>query len=145
MISNYIITIIVILIIDIIWLYINRVNYNNLIRKVQGSDIQLNLIGTSLSYLCVFAGLFIFVIPLIKNDYNKNKEIYDKEKYKWLFILSLKYGGIFGVIMYGIINATNIAVFRNYDYKMAIIDSFWGFGLYSFASFFLIMLEIYRQ
>ena len=134
--SNYIITIVVILIIDCIWLYTNKNNYNNLVKKIQGFDIQLNLIGTFLSYLCVIAGLFIFSIPMIKYDYEKEKS---------LLLLSIKYGGLMGLIIYGVINATNIAIFKNYNINIAIIDTIWGFVLYSFSAYLFMSLEIYRQ
>lgn len=140
--SNYIITIVVILIIDCIWLYTNKNNYNNLVKKIQGFDIQLNLIGTFLSYLCVIAGLFIFSIPMIKYEYAKEKK---EENHKSLLLLSIKYGGLMGLIIYGVINATNIAIFKNYNINIAIMDTIWGFVLYSFSAYLFMSLEIYRR
>lgn len=141
--SNYIITIVVILVIDCIWLYINKNNYNNLVKKIQGFDIQLNLIGTFLSYLCVIAGLFIFSIPMIKYEYAKQEK--QEEKQKSLILLSIKYGGLMGLIIYGVINATNIAIFKNYNINIAIMDTIWGFALYSFSAYLFMSLEIYRR
>jgi uncharacterized membrane protein len=141
--SNYIIIIVVILVIDCIWLYINKNNYNNLVKKIQGFDIQLNLIGTFLSYLCVIAGLFIFSIPMIKYEYAKQEK--QEEKQKLLILLSIKYGGLMGLIIYGVINATNIAIFKNYNINIAMMDTIWGFVLYSFSAYLFMSLEIYRR
>lgn len=136
MILSYFIVILMILFIDFIWLYINRSNYNNLVKKIQGSDIQLNLIGTGLSYLCVFLALFMFTIPMINNEYEKNKN-------QSLFLLSVKYGGTLGLIIYGVINATNIAIFKNYDVKIAIMDTIWGFVLYTSMAYLFIKLDLH--
>ena len=131
----YIITIIAVLFIDFIWLYLNRSNYNSLVRKVQGSNIQLNFIGTGLSYFCVIAALFLYSIPKIKNEYKKNKN-------QSLLLLSMIHGGTMGIIIYGVINASNIAVFKNYDVYVSIMDTVWGFVIYTFASYFLMTLLI---
>jgi len=139
MLSNYIITIIIILIIDCIWLYLNRNNYNSLVKKIQGFDIELNLFGAILSYLCVITGLFMFSIPMIRQEYKK------ENKRKSLLLLSIKYGGILGLVIYGVFNASNIGIFKNYNIKVALMDTIWGFMLYSFSAYLFISLEIYRQ
>lgn len=131
----YIITILIVLIVDFIWLYINRSNYNLLVRKVQGSNIQLNFIGAALSYSCVLAALFLFSIPTIKREYQNDKN-------KSILGLSMKYGGTMGIIIYGVINASNIAVFKNYDIYISIMDTIWGFVIFTFASYFLMTLLI---
>jgi len=133
---NYIITAIIVLVIDIIWLYLNRKNYNNLVIKIQGSKIQLNLLGALISYPLIIAGLFIFAIPLIKYEYQKNKK-------QSLLLLSLFYGGLLGLVIYGVFNGSNIGIFKNYDLKIAFMDTIWGFCLYSFGSYLFMKLEGY--
>lgn len=134
----YIATIILVLIADFIWLYLNKNNYNLLVTKVQGSPIQLNFIGGVLSYLFLIIGLFVFSIPMITNEYNKNKK-------QSIFLLSMLYGGVLGLIIYGIFNTTNIAIFKNYDIYVAIIDTIWGFFIYTFAAYFLMTLILYKN
>lgn len=134
----YIITIIVVLIADFIWLYLNRNNYNSLVKKVQGTTIQLNFIGGALSYLFIISGLFLFSIPMITNEYNKNKK-------QSLFLLSIMYGGVLGLIIYGVFNTTNMAIFKNYDVSVAIMDTIWGFFIYTFAAYFLMTLKLYKN
>ena len=67
----YILTVIVVLIIDFIWIYLNRNSYNYLVRKVQGTNIQLNFISGAISYVFIMTALFLFSIPMIKNEYKK--------------------------------------------------------------------------
>lgn len=132
----YIIIVIITLIIDFIWIYSNRNNYNLQIKKVQGFDLELNFVGAILSYICVIIGLFLFSFPLILNEYQKNKN-------QSLFLLSLQYGGCLGLIMYGIFNTTNIGLFKNYDVRIAIMDTLWGSFLFTFMSYIYINLHVY--
>jgi len=134
----YIATIIIVLIADFIWLYLNKNNYNSLVTKVQGSTIQLNFIGGALSYLFLIIGLFVFSIPMITNEYNKNKK-------QSLLLLSMLYGGVLGLVIYGVFNTTNIAIFKDYDIYVAIIDTTWGFFIYTFAAYFLMTLILYKN
>lgn len=134
----YIIVIIVVLIADFIWLYLNRNNYNSLVKRVQGTTIQLNFIGGALSYLFIISGLFLFSIPMITNEYNKNKK-------QSLLLLSMKYGGVLGLIIYGVFNTTNMAIFKNYDVSVAIMDTTWGFFIYTFAAYLFMILKLYKN
>jgi len=134
----YIATIIIVLIADFIWLYLNKNNYNSLVTKVQGSTIQLNFIGGALSYLFLIIGLFVFSIPMITNEYNKNKK-------QSLLLLSMLYGGVLGLVIYGVFNTTNMAIFKNYDVSVAIMDTTWGFFIYTFAAYLFMILKLYKN
>jgi uncharacterized membrane protein len=61
-------------------------------------------------------GLFIFVLPNITKENALND--------------SLKYGGLFGLVIYGIFDFTNLALFKNYELSTAIFDVIWGSLLY---------------
>lgn len=120
--------IILILVFDFIWLIVNRNMYNTLVNEIQGSNIKLNFFGGSLAYICIIISLFMFVFPLVKIEYEKNKK-------QSLLLLSLKYGGILGLIIYGIFNGTNIAIFTNYNYIIGLKDTLWGFFNYSIITY----------
>jgi uncharacterized membrane protein len=124
---NYLLITFVILFIDFIWLYINADKYNNLVENIQKSPLSINLIGAFFSYLILIIGLFFFSIPMIKYKLKENKNN--------LFLLSIMYGGGLGLLLYGMFNATNYGLFKNYDYKIALIDSFWGFILLTIGSY----------
>jgi len=128
MLKNYIILIIFILIVDYIWLSLQKPLYNILVRSVQGTDLKMNLIGGILSYICIIASLILFVIPLIKSNLNNNQT-------SNLFGSCLYYGGLLGLLMYGIFNATNLAIFTNYDPKIALMDTLWGATLFTMSTF----------
>jgi uncharacterized membrane protein len=132
--NAYIIITFFILFIDFIWLYLNYNNYNRLVTKVQGSAISINFIGAFLSYITVIIGLFMFSIPMIEYQLQKNKN-------QSLFLLSLIYGGGLGLIMYGIFNATNIGIFKNYEPFVAGLDTLWGTFLFTIGSYLFFLIH----
>ena len=129
---DYIIIIIFILFIDFIWLIINSKNYNYLIEKVQKTQLSINYIGAFFSYLILICGLFFISIPMIKIKLKENNN---------LFLLCLIYGGGLGFLLYGMFNATNYGIFTNYDYKIALLDTFWGFTIFTISSYLFFLIK----
>jgi uncharacterized membrane protein len=41
------------------------------------------------------------------------------------------YGFIYGALIYGVFNGTNVAIFREYSVKTAVTDTLWGGILFS--------------
>jgi uncharacterized membrane protein len=107
--------------------------YNTLVTDIQGSNIKLNFIGGLIAYTCIIISFFMFVFPLVHYEYNKNKK-------QSLFLLSLKYGGILGLVIYGIFNGTNIAIFTNYNYIIGLKDTLWGIFNYSIITYIYMKL-----
>ena len=58
-----------------------------------------------------------------------------------LFILCLLYGGGLGLLLYGMFNATNYGIFTNYNYKIALMDSFWGFTIFTISSYLFFSIK----
>ena len=129
---EYILTIIFILVIDFIWIFSNSKNYNYLVEKVQKTPLSINFIGAILSYITFICGLFFFSIPLIELKLKENKN---------LFILCLIYGGGVGLLLYGMFNATNYGIFTNYNYKIALIDTLWGFSIFTISSYLFFSIK----
>jgi uncharacterized membrane protein len=129
---EYILTTIIALFIDFIWLISNSKNYNYLVEKVQKTPLSINFIGAIFSYIIFMCGLFFFSIPLIEIKLKENKN---------LFFLCLLYGGGLGLLLYGMFNATNYGIFTNYSYKIALMDSFWGFTIFTFSSYLFFSIK----
>jgi uncharacterized membrane protein len=100
-----------------------------LVKKVQGSDMKINRLGAILSYLCVLIAIFCFAIPLI-----------EKTK-KTDFLTCLKYGGGIGFVIYGVFNATNLAIFKNYDPVVALVDTTWGVTLFTLSCYIYFIIK----
>lgn len=108
--------IIVTLLLDIIFLWFISNMASKLILKIQGSRLNVNIFYASIVYifLCVQIYYFIFM-----NNANLTQA----------FIL--------GATTYGIYEFTNMALFKDWDYKMAMIDTLWGGILYSLSTYII--------
>ena len=107
------------LILDFIWLtmFMSK-RYKVMIRDIQGEELKVNMIYAALVYLLMIIGQQVYVKPLIKSK----KDV-------------LIYGGLFGLIVFGIYDLTAGAVIKKWDLKLAIIDILWGVFLFTVSSF----------
>jgi uncharacterized membrane protein len=127
----YVIVVIIVLIADLIWLSLMKPFYQRLVYQVQRMPLTINIVGAVLSYICVIISLLLFSIPLASQSV---------EKRKWHPLLaSFVYGGLLGLIVYGIFNFTNLAIFANYDLKIGLVDTLWGVLLYTLATFIALL------
>lgn len=108
------------LVIDIIWVTSTRSMYANTVKKIQGSSMQLNQTAAVIAYLFVGIAFIGIVVPSLEkcND----------------FATAAWTGALAGIVIYGIFNATNKAMFSNYDTVTAIIDTMWGTTLFAVTS-----------
>lgn len=118
--NKIIISSITLLVLDFCWIGLFMGGqYNRMVPLIQGSKMVMNYYSATLAYLLMIVGLQVFVIPNI----NPRK----------LLTSSLKYGFLFGIILYGVYDLTAGAVFKKWDFKLAIMDILWG-GLVYFLT-----------
>jgi uncharacterized membrane protein len=113
------ITAIVFVIIDSIYLNLIKNYFSNQIISVQGSPIKLNIPATILCYIFLIVGINYFIIK-------PNRSIQDA------FLL--------GIVIYGVFETTNMALFSKWSWLTVIIDTLWGgilFGLTTYIIKFL--------
>jgi uncharacterized membrane protein len=127
---GYIFAIIFLSVIDGVWITFNKSRYNRLVSMVQGSQMKVNLVGALIAYPLMYVGLVFIVFKLIEQDRSKSSSL----------TLSLKYGALFGFIVYGIFNATNYAMFSNYNWLTGIIDTLWGTFAYFITTYVTLQL-----
>ena len=103
--------------------------YSIMIPRIQGSKMETNMISAFFSYFLMIVGLNVFVLP---NLDMKNITIKD----------CLKYGFLFGVVVYGVYDLTAGAVLKNWDMKLGLIDILWGGIVYFLACYGLKFLNV---
>lgn len=120
----------ILLILDFLWLgtYMGK-KYSIMIPRIQGSKMEINMISAFFSYFLMIVGLNVFVLP---NLDIKNITIKD----------CLKYGFLFGVVVYGVYDLTAGAVLKNWDMKLGLIDILWGGIVYFLACYGLKFLNM---
>ena len=106
------------LILDIIWImFVMKNQFGTLVNRVQGKNMKVNPYYAALSYTLMVIGLLVFVLP-------RSTDIKH----------ALLYGASFGVILYGVFDFTNLAIFSDYSLKVAIMDILWGGTVYAIAA-----------
>jgi uncharacterized membrane protein len=92
--------------IDSIYLFnIGKPVFGKTVKSIQGSEMVLNVQAAVFTYVLMAILINYFII-------SQKKSVLDA------FIL--------GFCVYGIFDFTNLAIFKNYTLKAAIIDTLWG-------------------
>lgn len=106
--------------IDAIYLNLMKGYFNNQIKQVQGSPIQLNLVGAFLTYIFLIYGLNYFII-------SKNKSVGDA------FLL--------GIVIYAVYEFTNLSLLKNWHVLTTILDTTWGGILFALTTFLVYKIK----
>ena len=105
---------IVLISVDYVYLNFMKKYFQKQIQDVQGSELKLNLLGGALCYLFIIIGINYFIIK-------PRKSINDA------FLL--------GIIIYGVFESTNYALFKNWSIFTLIIDTLWGGILFAITAY----------
>ena len=101
-------------VIDAVYLFIMKDNFNQLVNKIQKSPLKLKIFPTLFCYIFLIFTLYYFIV-------NKNASFFDA------FLL--------GLGIYGVYDTTNMAIFKDWHYQTVIIDTLWGGILFSLTYF----------
>ena len=105
LIKKIIVSGIILLLLDGIFVNFYMREYEDQIALVQRVVMQVNPIGAFLSYFILIFGLNFFII-------DKNRSVLE--------------AFIFGLVTYGVYDATNYATLKRWDPYLAMIDTLWG-------------------
>ena len=101
-------------VIDAVYLFIMKDNFNQLVNKIQKSPLKLKIFPTLFCYIFLIFTLYYFIV-------NKNASFFDA------FLL--------GLGIYGVYDTTNMAIFKDWHYQTVSIDTLWGGILFSLTYF----------
>lgn len=110
-----------------IWLYMGR-QYGKMIPRIQGSELKMNILSSVAAYFLMVVALIYLVLPNIRSS-----SLYRLQD-------SIRYGALFGLVAYGIYDFTAGAVFKNWDFNLAIIDICWGAFVYAITVYIASMV-----
>lgn len=105
---------IVLVVIDSIYLNLISNYFSNQVKNVQGIPIKLNFLATLLCYIFLIFGINYFIIK-------PNRSIQDA------FLL--------GLVIYGVFETTNMALFSKWSWLTVIIDTLWGGILFALTTY----------
>ncbi len=105
---------------DFIYLQSIKNYFQKQVQSVQGSAMQVNYLGAALCYVFLIAGINYFIIK-------PNRSVTDA------FLL--------GLVIYGVYETTNYALFKNWSIITVIIDTLWGGILFALTTYIVGLLR----
>jgi len=111
---------IIFVVIDFIYLNLIKDFFGKQIKSVQGAEIKVNLLGAVLCYIFLIIGINYFIIK-------PRKSVQDA------FLL--------GLIIYGVYETTNYALFKNWSIVTVIMDTLWGGVLFAITTYIVNLLR----
>jgi uncharacterized membrane protein len=111
---------IVLVSIDFIYLNIIKDFFGKQIQSVQGSKLEVNFLGAAICYILLIVGINYFIIKPRK---------------------SVSEAFLLGIIIYGVYETTSYALFKNWSILTVIIDTLWGGILFASTTYIVNMLR----
>jgi len=115
-------TLIIMAAIDFLWLGLVA---NKLYTSELGS-MAFRWPAAAIVYILLPLGLVLFILPKLGSGARAR---------------SLLWGALFGLVVYGVYDLTNLALLPQWSLKVTIIDIFWGMFLYAIVSLIIGYLE----
>ena len=105
---------IVMISLDFVYLNVMKGYFNNQVKIIQGTPLKINYLGAAICYIFLITGLNYFIIK-------PRKSVTDA------FLL--------GLVIYGVYETTNYALFSNWSLISVIIDTLWGGLLFASTTY----------
>lgn len=112
---------IIMLILDSFYLTTFSGYFNKVVNHIQGEKIKFNIIGAILCYLLLIYGINYFII-------DPRKPLMDA------FIL--------GIVIYGVFETTNYAIFKNWTLGALALDTLWGGILFTLTTYLVRLVRL---
>ena len=104
----------VMLALDSVYLYLTKSIYGQLVAKIQRTSLELKWAGAIIVYALLAIGLYIFIL--------------EPGKPLWQ-------AALLGLVIYGVFDFTNYAMFKKYDLSIALMDMIWGSILFTSTTY----------
>ena len=125
----YLLCVIIFMIVDAPYLYLNFNLYKKRTLSISGKEYTKRYYSAVIVYLALALGITVLVLP--RMDISSNISLQSRIKN------ALYYGGVFGVASYATFDFTMHFMFDGWDLGVSIMDSIWGGVLCSIVSFII--------
>ena len=105
---------IILISLDFVYLSMIKGYFSNQVKSVQGTPVKINFLGAAICYIFLIIGLNYFIIK-------PRKSVADA------FLL--------GLVIYGVYETTNYALFSNWSILTVIMDTLWGGSLFAITTY----------
>ena len=135
---KFLITSIIVLILDISWISLNLATYSSAVKKVQKSAANLRFEHAIIAYVIILFSILYVAIPFTTQNAKVNK--IDISSIENKLLQSFICGGAVGFSIFGIYNFTSLSIYKDLDVSIAITDTIWGTTLYTLSTFVYLLL-----
>jgi uncharacterized membrane protein len=101
---------------DAVYLNLFKNYFSKQVQAIQGSKIEFNMLAAVICYIFLIIGLNYFII-------RPRRDVSD--------------AFLFGIVIYGVYETTNWAIFKNWTALSVIIDTLWGGTLFALTTFIM--------
>jgi uncharacterized membrane protein len=115
-------TLVIMAAIDFLWLGLVA----NKLYSSQLGDMAFRWPAAAMVYILLPLGLVLFILPRLSSGPHAK---------------SLLWGALFGLIVYGVYDLTNLSLLPQWSITITIIDILWGMFLYAIVSFIISYIE----
>lgn len=105
---------IVFLSLDSVYLTLTSNYFKKQIQNVQGSELKMNFLGAAICYVFLIFGINYFIIEPRK---------------------SVNEAFLLGIIIYGVYETTNYSIFKNWSIFSVFLDTLWGGVLFALTTY----------
>ena len=123
-IKNILISAVVMLVLDAIYLTSISSSFKIMMRNIQGSEMTFRIAPVIICYIALIFGLNYFIL-----NSGKSKEDMIRDAI------------ILGLVIYIVYETTNYAIIDKWELKTALIDSIWGGVLFGLTTFITLSLN----
>ena len=123
-IKNILISGVVMLVLDAIYLTSISSTFSNMITNIQGSKMEFRIESVIICYIALIFGLNYFIL-----NSGKSKEDMIRDAI------------ILGLVIYTVYETTNYALIDKWEPNVALIDSIWGGALFGLTAFITITIN----
>jgi uncharacterized membrane protein len=99
---------------DALYLNLFKNYFNKQVQNIQGSEIKINYLAAVICYIFLIIGLNYFII-------RPHRSVNDA------FLL--------GIVIYGVYETTNWAIFKNWSVLSVVLDTLWGGIAFALTTF----------
>ena len=119
---NFLFLVSAIVLVSVDFIYLNTIKdfFGKQIQIVQGSKLEVNLLGAILCYIFLIVGINYFIIKPRK---------------------SVSEAFLLGLVIYGVYETTNYALLKNWSILTVIVDTLWGGILFATTTYLINMLR----
>jgi len=120
MLSTRIIFVVLYLFVDILYVTIAHPIYDKLVQNIQHTKTSLDSLRIAAAvgaYACMAIGWYVLVAPLVEMGIKNGV---------CPTVAAIKYGLVFGLVIYGVFNFTNYVMFQKYSLNVLALDILWG-------------------